>query len=200
MIHSVSVLAMTLASLIASVNTTATPPQEAKGARLLAASDTVPVPTPAAIASDQSAESFTATYGDWQLQCGGAAGARNCQVIQTLVIKGQKAPFAQLGFGKLAKDGPLYFTAVVPVNVTFPSTVEIGLKKGDEHPTEVPFTRCLPTGCFASIEVDDALLKRWKEQDGAGSLTIKSGSGKDLTVPMSYRGLKRAMDEFDKAE
>lgn len=194
MIHSGTVLAMAMASLVTMVSATGNAPADRKNAHVIAvaANDKAPA------VDDSNAESFTATYGDWQLQCAGASGSRNCQIIQTLVIQGQQQPFAQLGFGKLAKDGPLYFTAVVPVNVTFPSAVRIGIKKGDQDAVEVPYTRCLPSGCFASVKVDESMLSHWKAQTGAGVLMIKSGDGKDVSVPMSFRGLSRAVEAFDK--
>jgi invasion protein IalB len=154
-------------------------------------------------AGDQGADVTTATFGDWQLRCqkGGAAGQpaqRNCEVIQSLIVQGQTAPFAQLGFGKLAPDGPLYFTAVVPTNVAFPSTVRVALDEKDNQPVEVAWTRCLPGGCFASLALKDDLLKRWHAQNEGGRLTFKNGAGQDTTVPFSFRGLARALDALGK--
>ena len=62
----------------------------------------------AAAAQDGSAEMTTATFGDWQLRCrnpaaatgGQPAAQRSCEVVQSVVIQGQSAPFAQLAFGK----------------------------------------------------------------------------------------------------
>ena len=44
----------------------------------------------------------------------------------------------------------------------------------------------------------DALLARWRAQDGAGRLTFKNGSGQDTVLPISFRGLARALDALGK--
>lgn len=153
-------------------------------------------------AEDQGADLTTAAFGDWQLRCqkagAGQPTQRSCEIIQSLIIQGQTAPFAQLGFGRLAPGGPLYFTAVVPTNVTFPSTVRIAIDEKDTQPVEIAWTRCLPTGCFASLALKDDLLKRWHAQNEGGRLTFKNGAGQDMTVPFSFRGLARALDAFGK--
>ena len=149
---------------------------------------------------DQGADVTTATFGDWQLRCQKPAQSaqRNCEVIQSLIMQGQTAPFAQLAFGKVAADGPLYFTAVVPVNISFPSAVHIAVDEKDNQPAEIPWTRCLPAGCFASIALKDDLLKRWSSQNASGRLIFKAGAGQDLTLPFSFRGLARALDAMSK--
>jgi invasion protein IalB len=154
-------------------------------------------------AGDQGADVTTATFGDWQLRCqkgdaGGKTAQRNCEVIQSVIIQGQTAPFAQLGFAKLTPDGPLYVTAVVPTNVAFPSTVRLAIDEKDTQPVEIAWTRCLPGGCFASLALKDDLLKRWHAQNEGGRLTFKNGAGQDTTVPFSFRGLARALDAFGK--
>lgn len=164
---------------------------------------TAPAATPA---PDRGPDLSTATYGDWQLRCGlantaaGQPDQRNCEVIQNIVVQGQSQPFAQIGFGKLAPDQPLYFTAVVPVNVSFPSAVEIATGTDDKRPVELDFTRCLPQGCFASVELTDDVLKRWRAASGPGSMSFKSGQGQNLRVPISFRGLDRALSAFEKQD
>jgi len=147
------------------------------------------------------ADMTTATYGDWLLRCRQVAGetpARSCEVVQSLMLQGQTAPHAQLAFGRPGPKDPLYFTAVIPTNVTFPSTVRIALDEKDPKPVEVAYTRCLPAGCFASLVVPDAALATWRAQDQAGRLIFKSGAGQETSVPMSFRGLARALDALAK--
>lgn len=160
----------------------------------------------APVPADRGADLTTATYGDWQLRCGLTDAAANkpdphrCEVIQNILVRGQTRPFAQLGFGRLAPHQPIYFTAVVPVDVAFPSTIRIATGAADKAPVEVNFTRCLPSGCFASIEMTDAILNRWRGAGGQGFLIFKSGGGKDVKVPMSFRGLDRALDAYQQQQ
>ncbi len=170
-------------------------------------SSTSAAPPPAAAqAGDAGAEMTTATYGDWQLRCrnpgspaaGQPPASRTCEVVQSVVVQGQTAPFAQLAFGKVPPTEGLFFTAVLPTNVTFPSTVRFQIDEADKQPVELAWTRCLPGGCFASIAPKDDVLKRWRAQNEAGRFIFKSGGGQDVTVPFSFRGLSRALDALPK--
>lgn len=147
-------------------------------------------------------DTTTATFADWLLRCqvtsAGQPGGRTCEVVQNIILEGKTAPLAQLAFGRLAANQPLYFTVVLPTNVTFPSTVRIAVDEKDTKPVEVPWTRCLPSGCFASLAMTDDVLKRWREQNGPGRMTFKSGAGQDTMIPISFRGLARALDALGK--
>jgi invasion protein IalB len=118
--------------------------------------------------------------------------------VQTVLIQGQTAPFAQLAFGRPAPTEPVFFTTVLPINVSFPSTVKIALDDKDKQPVELNWTRCLPGGCFASIATKDDVLKRWRAHEDAGRFTLKNSAGQDVTIPFSLRGLGRALDALAK--
>jgi invasion protein IalB len=180
-------------------------PPKAANPKPVQAQAAVPKPAPSQdkpAAGDQEADLTTATFGDWQLRCqkagAGQPTQRSCEVIQSLIIQGQTAPFAQLGFARLAPNDPLFFTAVVPTNVTFPSTVRIAIDEKDTQPVEIAWTRCLPAGCFASLALKDDLLKRWHAQNESGRITFKNGAGQDMTLSFSFRGLARALDALGK--
>jgi len=161
---------------------------------------------PAQIASgkseDKGAEFTTATFGDWQLRCRKGQPAdglrpatpRTCEIVQSVIIQGQSAPFAQLAFGRPTPDIPLQFTAVLPVNFSFPSTVKFSLTADDGKPVELLWTRCMPGGCFATITTSKDLLERWREHDAAARFTFKSSNGQDVTMPFSLKGVGRALD------
>jgi invasion protein IalB len=150
------------------------------------------------------AEVTTASFGDWQLSCrltpvaAGQPSRHLCEVLQSVILKGQTAPFAQLGFGKMTAADPIFFTAVVPPNVTFPSSVKLAIDENDKQPVEVAWTRCLPGGCFASLAVKDDVVNRWRAQNEGGRLMFKSGAGQDMVVPISFKGLARALDALAK--
>jgi len=152
-------------------------------------------------ASEPGADTTTAAFGDWLLRCRQVAAgqsARSCEVIQSVILQGQTAPFALLSFGRLGQNEPLYFTAVVPTNVAFPSAVRITIDEKDNQPVDVAWTRCLPGGCFASVTLKDDVLKRWRGQSEGGRLTFRNGAGQDTVVPISFRGLARALDALAK--
>jgi invasion protein IalB len=164
-----------------------------------------PAATPDKAAPEPTgAEVTTASFGDWQLSCRltpaavGQPSRRMCEVLQNVIVQGQTAPFAQLGFGKITPAEPLFFTAVVPPNVTFPSSVKLAIDENDKQPVEIAWTRCLPGGCFASIAMNDEVMKRWRAQNEGGRLMFKNGAGQDLAVPISFKGLARALDALGK--
>lgn len=148
----------------------------------------------------------TASFGDWQMRCRPAVTAtasqpaipRTCELVQSVMLQGQAAPFAQLAFGKVAPGDPMHFTAVLPINVGFPSTVKITIDDKDKQPVELAWTRCMPGGCFASIAAKDDFLKRWRAQEEGGRFTFKNSAGQELTLPFSLRGLSRALDALVK--
>lgn len=177
-------------TVMANAQTSTPPPAQAA---------TTPVATAKAAVADV-ADMTTATYGDWLLRCRAAAdtSARSCEVVQSLMLQGQAAPLAQLAFGRPGPKDPLYFTAVVPANVTFPSSVRIALDEKDPKPVEVAYTGGLQAGCFASLAVTDGTLASWRAQDQAGRLVFKNAAGQEISVPMSFHGLARALDALAK--
>lgn len=164
-----------------------------------------PSASPAASA-DGAADLMTATYGDWQLRCrnaipaapGRSAIPRTCEVTQSVIIQGQSQPFAQLAFGKPSASEPMFFTTVLPINVSFPSAVRVATDEKDAQPVDLAWTRCMPGGCFASIAIKDDVLKRWRAKEDAGRFTFKNSAGQDVTLPFSFRGLSRALDALSK--
>lgn len=157
--------------------------------------------TGAATQNAAGPDTTTATYGDWILKCqaaSGKPGQRTCEVVQSIVIQGQTAPIAQLAFGRMAPGETLYLTAVLPTNITLPSVVRLSIDEKDDKAANLPWTRCLQTGCYATLAMTDAIVSRWRAQDGAGRLLFKSGAGQDTILPMSFRGLARALDALGK--
>lgn len=158
-------------------------------------------PAPAApIPAEPS--STTASFGDWTLRCQRLADAgktvRICEVAQVLQAQGQQAPIAQIALGRLANGEPVRVTAVMPVSVSFPSSVQITMGEKDAKPVDLPWRRCLPTGCFAEAAPGDDVLKQWRKAGEAGRILFKDAAGRDLALPLSARGLDQALDALAK--
>lgn len=158
-------------------------------------------PAPAApIPAEPS--STTASFGDWTLRCQRLADAgktvRICEVAQVLQAQGQQAPIAQVALGRIANGEPVRVTAVMPVSVSFPSSVQITMGEKDAKPVELPWRRCLPTGCFAEAAPGDDVLKQWRKASEPGRILFKDAAGRDLALPLSARGLDQALDALAK--
>jgi len=176
-------------------------PAAAQPAASKPASPPAAAPAPAAPISPEPS-STTASFGDWTLRCQRIADAgktmRICEVAQVLQARGQQAPIAQIALGRLANGEPVRVTAVMPVSVTFPSSVQITMGEKDAKPLELPWRRCLPTGCFAETAPGDDVLKQWRKASEPGRILFRDAAGRDLALPLSARGLDQALDALAK--
>ena len=159
-----------------------------------------PAAAPAPVSSDPQTQ--TATYGDWTLRCqrgADTAGARRaCEIVQSVTVKGQTTPLAQIAIGRIDASDPLRMTVVTPNDISFPSSVRVAMDEKDAQPTELAWTRCLPAGCFATGAPNAEALKRWRSSADTGRMVLKSGAGQDVAIPISFRGLAQAMDALAK--
>ena len=167
-----------------------------------AAKPDAPAQAPAAPAvapvSGPETQTTTATYGDWLLRCQQAGARRTCEIIQSIILKGQTAPFAQIAFGKLAANDPMFVTLVVPHNVSLATKPRIGTDEKDTQAAELSWTRCLPAGCFATVATKDDVLKRWRAAEQPGRVSFPNAAGQDIVLPISFRGFAQAIDGMAK--
>lgn len=150
---------------------------------------------PAAVPSEPSVT--TASFGDWTLRCQRIEGTRTqriCEVAQVLQAQGQQTPLAQIAIGRLSAGDPLRVTAVMPVSVSFPSSVQIAFGEKDTRPLDLPWQRCLPTGCFADAVLPEDTARAWRKATEAGRIVFRDAAGRDLALPLSTRGLEPALE------
>jgi len=162
---------------------------------------TTPAVPPAAAQVSAEPSVTTASFGDWTLRCqrlDAAKPGRICEVALVLQAQGQQAPIAQIAIGRIANNEPLRVTAVMPVSVTFPSSVQIVIGEKDAKPLDLPWRRCIPTGCFADATPGDDMLRQWRKAGEAGRIQFKDAAGRDLALPLSTRGLDPALDALAK--
>jgi len=119
---------------------------------------------------------------------------RICEAVQSLQIQGQQGTVAQIAVGRLARNQPLRLTIVVPNNISFPSNVSVFGDENDTAPMQLAWRRCLPAGCFADIEMNDAAVARLRSRTQTGRIQTRDGGGRDVALPISFRGLAQAMD------
>ena len=148
----------------------------------------------------QNQPTKTEQYGDWVLTCRkpDAQVPQNCEIVQTITVNGQKAPFAQLAIGKPKPDMPIQITVVVPQNVSFPSSVKVLIDEKDKSPTDLTWARCLPVGCFANANLKEDVQKKWGALETQGRVIFKAGNGQDIAMPISFKGLKGALEALAK--
>jgi invasion protein IalB len=142
----------------------------------------------------------TAAFGDWILRCvrqtEGSVTRRICEVSQSLQVQGGQGPVAQVAFGRLERSQPLRLTALLPNNISLPSTVRALADENDSQPVELAWRRCLPGGCVAEIEISQAALQRLRTQSDVGRISFKDAGNRDVVLPVSLRGLAQALDAY----
>ena len=143
----------------------------------------------------------TASFGDWVLRCQ-ARWRRRCRAAR---LRGRPGDAGARPEGTDRADRHRPFGArraaarhfgVVP-DLSFPSSAQV---VGDSTGPvlELPWRRCLPGGCFADAVAKDDLLKRWRGATEPGRIVVKSASGRDVAIPLSFRGLAPALDALAK--
>lgn len=142
-------------------------------------------------------DSYTASYGDWQLRClrnsaDPAAAALACEVSTLVVAQGQQQPFAQISLSRGA-DGALHLTVLVPVNVLARSQPVVATDEADPG-LPVPWLSCTQLGCAADVALSDGDLQRFRDYTRQGRLVFNDSVGNQVTVLFSFRGLAQALD------
>lgn len=142
----------------------------------------------------------TAVFGDWMLRCvkGAEAAPPVCEIVQSIVVEGQQAPIAQIALGRVEASKPMNLTVVLPNNVTLLSTPRLMLEDADKKPADLAWQRCVPAGCFSSMEAGEELLARWAKAPKPGKLVFVEGGGQPVALPFSLRGFTQALGALSK--
>lgn len=154
---------------------------------------------PPPVSADPQATS--AAYGDWVLVCQKLAEPsteRACEVTQAVQVQGQPGPIAQIAIHKGKAQPASNVTVVLPSNVTLASGPRISVDEKDAAPVQLVWARCLPGGCFATAEIKDDVLSKWRPLNDRGRLEFRDGVGRTIVVPFSFRGLGVAYDALAK--
>jgi invasion protein IalB len=144
----------------------------------------------------------TATYDDWVVQCETVAGPperKVCEMAQVtqLQVQGKTQPFSRAVVPHPAKDQPVRLVVQLPVNVTFSTNVRVQISDGDQG-LALPFTRCVPDGCFADFEIKEDTLKKFRSASTGGKLSFADASGRGISIPLSFNGFSKAYDALTK--
>lgn len=162
------------------------------------AQPSVAAPPAASPAQGNSPQRTTATYDDWIVQCETQAGApprKICEMTQVtqLTVQGKSQPFSRVAILQPAKDQMGTLVVQVPVNASFATNVRVQSSDADQG-IAAPFARCVPSGCFAEIELKDDVLRKFRAANAAGKISFADAAGRTLAVPVSFNGFGKAYD------
>jgi invasion protein IalB len=153
----------------------------------------------AAAPTESGPDATTVTFGDWSIVCArSSADSRPCQVVTTIVLRNQTAPFARVVVTRVSKDEPSRLLALVPVNVSTQSPLRISVDSGKTD-LSLPIRNCTPGGCLADAELGKDLIQALQTPaKSPAQMTIVDASGKTASVSFSLRGLSDALDAYFK--
>jgi len=141
-------------------------------------------------------ERTTATYEGWVVTCQTAPGpppVKTCEMAQVMQVQGRNTPFSRVGIEHPARGKPLKLLVQVPVNVAALATVR--LQTGNSDPgLAAQFDRCAPAGCFAEFAMTDDTLRKFRTATENGKITFKNAVGRDVVIPLSFKGFGQAFD------
>ncbi len=145
-------------------------------------------------------QNTSATYGDWILRCArGQDNVKVCELDQPFQAQGQQGLYAQLIISRGTAKGSFRALFEVAPNLSFPSSVKLGVDEKDPAPIDLTWRRCLPgPGCFADADVKEDVVKKWRAEAGPGRITFKDSAGHDVPIAFSFRGLPQALDALAK--
>lgn len=115
----------------------------------------------AGVASAAAQGVVRATYGDWQLRCETASGAREqCALVQNVVTEDKGNLGLVVIVVKTADGSGLLLRVVAPLNILLPNG--LGLRIDRTEIGRAGFVRCLSSGCVAEVVMDAQLLAQFR--------------------------------------
>lgn len=144
-------------------------------------------------------------FTDWMLVCRKAMNAtaakkENCEIFNTVTLKGNKAPFAMTFVGRVEANQPLQITLLLPNNIATQNKPQILLDEKSPAILELTWTRCLPMGCFAGAALKDDVLKQMMASSKPGIVKFINGVRQEISFPISFKGLGPAIDALNKED
>jgi len=138
-------------------------------------------------------ERLKSTHDDWLVKCGQPAGASEeiCWVEQKVTSEDRPNVGLTVIFrpAKKGEEGTLQIQA--PLGVMLPRG--LGLKIDDKDVGNVPFLRCLKSGCLAHAQVPDDLLSQFKA-GGTAIFIVFDTPEAGIGIPIALKGFSAALD------
>ena len=155
---------------------------------------------PGVAAQPAAPQQTTATYDDWIVRCEAQPGPppqKTCEMVQFTQVKGQPGVLTQIAIGRPVKGQPIKLVIQVPISVWLPTGVRLH-SNGKDFGISATFKRCMPTACFAELDVKDDTIRKFRSTTEAGKLEFKDANQKDIALPVSFKGFGVAYDALSK--
>ena len=129
-------------------------------------------------------------FGGWVFQCNAVGQDKTlCSFGTNALSPDKKRVVVDLRISRPKADAPFVMSAMLPLGLNIQAGVKTSVD--DAEPTQVPLRTCLPKGCIASMELDDATVAALR----AGTkLSLQFDiAGKTVTADMKLEGLNDAL-------
>lgn len=128
-----------------------------------------------------------AEYGDWQMSCDTPPGASSeqCAIIQNVLAEDQPNVGLSVIVLRTADREARLLRVLAPLGVLLPNG--LGLNVDGQDMGRVAFVRCLPNGCIAEVELDDAIIEILSNGTTALFVVFKTPE-EGVGIPVSLEG------------
>ena len=154
----------------------------------------------AAVSAQPAPQQTTATYEDWIVRCETKPGppvAKTCEMVQFTQVKGQQGVLTQIAIGRPVKGQPIKLVIQVPISVWLPTGAKLVPDSRDVG-VSATFKRCIPTACFADVDIKEDTIRKFKAATDSGKLQFQDANQKDVALPVSFKGFGTAYDALSK--
>jgi len=157
------------------------------------------------VASNEGGSRTNTTFGDWTLRCERNAGMQSsrqvCELGQMVRKQGEKTAMAQIAIGRVDSGNPLHLTVVVPMGVTLQGRgAKMAMEGKEVVSLDLPWTRCIPGGCFASAALSSDTIRKFKATTVMASLTYRDMDYREVKLPISFRGFGEALEALGREQ
>lgn len=149
--------------------------------------------------SKKAPQRTTATYEDWTVQCeiGATSLQKICEMAQATQAPGQANPITKIAIGQPTKTEPIKLVVQVPINVWLPAGIKFAADDKDAGLAAF-YTRCVPTACFAELNLKDESIQKFRTLTANGKLQLKDAAQREVSIPVSFKGFRQAYDALRK--
>jgi invasion protein IalB len=135
------------------------------------------------------------TFGDWQMRCETPAGAKNeqCALVQNVAAEDRPNMTLLIIVLKTADGKSRLLRVVTPLGVLLPAG--LGLKIDQADIGRAGFVRCINTGCFAEVVLEDNLIGQLKK-GGTATFIVFQTPEEGVGIPVSLNGFGPGFDSL----
>ncbi len=134
-------------------------------------------------------------HGDWQIRCETPAGAQGeqCALFQSVVAEDRNNVGITVLVIKTADQKARLMRVQAPLGVLLPAG--LGLKIDQVDVGRAGFVRCLPRGCYAEVQMDDALVNKLRTGQTATFFIFQTPE-EGIGFPMGLKGFGEGYDKL----